>query len=145
MLICALLGVLAAQFIIPRSSQVPRLARATPRVVSPVPVGAVGDYPQILSRPLFTPTRNPSDSGLAGASANVRISDYSVLGTAIARGLATAVMRGPGEQTRSLRVGDTLLGWRVASIRRDGVVLEGAGGERTVPVTGGAPAPGMIR
>ena len=129
-----------AQFLIPGSA-IPVSGHSHPALntVRAAAVGVVGDYPQILARPLFTPTRNPSDSGLAPVGA--QLSDYSVVGTAVARGAGTAVVRDSTGQMRSLRVGDTLLGWRLAAIRPDGIVLEGAGGQRMVPVTGGAAAP----
>jgi hypothetical protein len=112
--------------------------------VNTPPVKEVGDYPQITARPLFTPTRSANDSGLAPI--NAQLSDYAVLGTAMSGGVGVVIVRGPGGQANSLRVGDALLGSRLTAIGRDAIVLEGPDGRHTLAVTGGAAlAPGANR
>jgi hypothetical protein len=98
----------------------------------------LGDYPRILERPLFTPSRGAAGAGAAGQSAATSLGDYTLVGVASVGGRGVAVLRGPGGAVASLHAGEALLGWRIAEISRAGVVLEAGGVRRAVAV--GAPA-----
>jgi hypothetical protein len=102
-------------------------------VASPTPV-----YPQILARPLFSPTRS---SVAAGAPAGAQLGDFSVVGTAIARGLALAFVRGPDGKMQTLHIGEQLLDWRLVAVRRDAIVLQSQAQQRVIPVSSSAVAP----
>lgn len=114
---------------------VPRAKAVRPVPIADPVVAVVPDYAQILMRPLFSPTRSSAGTGADDASASVQLSDFTVVGTALGRGLTTAVVRGPGGETRLLKVGDRLVGWTVAAIGRDAVVLDADGRRKELPVT----------
>jgi hypothetical protein len=110
------------------------------RQTSEPPIAAVADFPQILARPLFSPTRTSADAVSEAGAAAAQLSDYTVVGSASARGRAMAVLRSATGQVLTVHTGDTLLGWRVAAIGRDAVVFEVDGRKRILPVAGTSPA-----
>lgn len=135
--------VLLFQLVLPHPQTGPG-GRSAPTAPAADPaVAVVPDYPQILTRPLFAPTRSGDETGADATSASVQLGDFSIVGVAIGRGLATAVVRGPGGETRLLRPGDRLVGWTVAAIRRDAVALESNGRAKNLPVTA-QPASAMV-
>ena len=95
-------------------------------------VGPIPDYPQILAKSLFTPARGASDG--AAQSASTSLADYTVAGVASVGGRGLAIFRGPGAETVSLRAGQALLGWRLASVSNTGIVLQQGDARRTVAV-----------
>lgn len=109
-----------------------------------IPVAQASDYPQVLTHPLFTPSRGGSDAG--GGEAGAVLADYTFSGAIFARGVGSAILKGPGGVVRTLRVGDSLLGWQVAGIRRDQLVLQRQSEQLAVSVnaplaqSGGAPS-----
>lgn len=135
--------VLLFQLVLPHPQTAPSGRSVLTTPASDPAVAVVPDYPQILMRPLFAPTRSGDDTGADGTSASVQLSDFSVVGVAIGRDLTTAVVRGPGGETRLLRPGDRLIGWTVAAIRRDAVALESDGRTKALPVTA-QPASAMV-
>jgi hypothetical protein len=137
-----LLAILLFQLALPHPITTARGRSVLPSTTSDPAVAVVPDYPQILMRPLFSPTRSSAETGSGEASASIQLSDFSVVGVAIGHGLATAVVRGPGGEARMLRPGDRLIGWTVAGVRRDAVVLEADGRKKELPVTS-QPAPAM--
>ena len=145
-MLCAVLAAgLVLQFILPQTSDHVIGAALRPAAVVERPVAVTPDYPAILSRPLFTPGRTPSGSGADGTSANAQLSDFSVVGTAVDHSFAAAFVRGPGGGVRTLRRGDSLLGWTVAEVRRDALVLEVEGRKRELPVAAQAQPPVSVR
>ena len=129
-----LLTILLVQLVLPHPATAPKRRAVRPVPIADPAVAVVPDYPQILARPLFSPTRSSAEAGADG-SASAQLSDFSVVGVAIGQGLASAVLRGPGGETRMLKPGDRLIGWTVAAIRRDAVVLEADGRSKELPVT----------
>jgi hypothetical protein len=142
-IVALLLAILLFQLALPRPGIAPKGRSILPAPTFDPAVAVVPDYPQILIRPLFSPTRSSTETGADEASASVQLSDFSLVGVAIGRGLATAVVRGPGGETRRLRPGDRLIGWTVAAIRPDAVELEADGRKRELPVTA-QPAPAAV-
>lgn len=134
MLCATLAGVLVLQFVLPQNSGRITGAALRPAPIGDLPVAVVSDHSAILSRPLFTPGRAPGDAGSDGTTASAQLSDFSVVGVAVDRSFAAAFLRGPGGEVRTLRPGDSLLGWTVAGVRRDAVVLEVEGRKRELPV-----------
>lgn len=108
------------------------------------PVAVVPDYPAILSRPLFTPVRAPGGADTDGGGASTQLSDFTVVGVAVDRRFAAAFVRTAGGEVRTLHPGDSLLGWRVAAVRSDAVVLEVEGRKRELPVAAQAQAQPMV-
>jgi hypothetical protein len=96
------------------------------------------DYPQILSRSLFTPSRSAAGAGLASQAASAVLSDYTLVGVAHVGGRGEAVMRGPGGEVVSLRAGDSLLGWQVAEVGQASIVLQQGDIRRVVAVSSSA-------
>ncbi len=116
---------------------------ARPSLFAPAPrVAPVRDYPQILSRPLFSPSRAAGGAG-GGQAASTTLSDYTLVGVTIVKGQGLAILRGLGGEVANLRAGDALLGWRVAQIGQGGIVLQQGDVQRTVSVAASAaPKPG---
>jgi len=90
------------------------------------------DYPQILARPLFAPAR-----GLAaaqGQTASAALSDYTLVGVSRVGSRGEAVFRSASGDVLSLRLGETLLGWRLAAVEAGGIVLQQGEVTRTIKV-----------
>lgn len=100
-----------------------------------VSIAPVPDYPAILARPLFNPTR--SDAIGPGEAKPDSLSDYTLVGISITGSSATAVVRRGGEPPKSLRIGQRLGGFRLTEIHPDRVAFE-AGGETRVLSVGAA-------
>lgn len=117
---------------------------AHPLRFAPAPLAAATpDYPQILSRPLFSPTRGAAGGAGADQAASTTLSDYTLVGVTIMKGRGEAILRGPAGEVVSLRAGEALLGWRVAQIEQGAIVLQQGDVRRTVAVAGSAaPKPG---
>ena len=138
MVLPALLAVgLIAQFALPSARPAPGTAGPVAPPAATPPAGVTPGYPQILARPLFSPTRSPV---AGGAPAGAQLSDFSLVGTAIARGLRMAFLRGPDGKTQTLHVGEQLLDWRLVDIRRDRIVVQAQGRQREIPVSAGPAA-----
>ena len=125
-----------------RPASAPTAQRAEPpwRPASAGSLAGAPDYPGILSRPLFNPARGAAGAAGADQAASANLGDYSLAGVAIVRGRGVAVLRGPAGEAVSLREGDALLGWRLAAISHDGIVLQ-QGDVRRVVRAGAAAAP----
>lgn len=98
------------------------------------------DYPRILERPLFNPSRGAEGAAGAGQAASTALGDYTLVGVSSVGGRSEAIWRGAGGEVTTLRPGDALMGWRIAEIGHGGVVLEQAGVRRLVPA-GASAAP----
>jgi hypothetical protein len=151
----ALAGALAlglgVQLILPQPSPLPDVAspaRTASRLhlpatsASPAPLAVVD--PAVLERPLFSPTRSGSEA--AGAAAE---GTFTLLGVASdGRGAGTATLSDAGQPARSLRLGESLDGWRLTEVGRALAVLSRDGRSQTLHVgqaparaPAGAPAP----
>ncbi len=94
-------------------------------------------YMAMIERPLFHEKRRPLPRRPDEATLNAertRLGDLQTLhlvGTIIAKGKAMALVMGNGEkETRQVREGEELLGWKVIKIKDEGLVLTGAGLEQ---------------
>jgi hypothetical protein len=140
-LLCAVLaGALGLQFLLPQNSGPLVGTAGRPGVMVERPVALVPVYPAILARPLFTPVRAPGGADAGAGGAGAQLSDFSVVGVALGGRFAAAFVRGAGGEVRTLRPGDSLLGWKVAAVRPDAVVLEVEGRKRELPVAAQAQA-----
>jgi hypothetical protein len=85
------------------------------------PPAAIGDFPAILAHPLFNPARSSdaSEAGTPAAPAGV----FMLLGVATTRGSASAILRDAAGELRTLRLGESLDGWRLAAVGLESVVL----------------------
>jgi len=118
-------------------------AAHAPGFVPAPPIAATRDYPQILSRPLFTPARGAAGGAGADQAASTTLGDYTLVGVTIVKGRGEAILRGPAGEVVNLHFGEALLGWRVAQIGQGGIVLQQGAVRRAVPVAGSAaPKPG---
>ena len=111
-------------------------ALRTESQLAPTPIStAAPDYPQILSRSLFTPGRGLAGGAGADQTASATLSDYTLVGVASVGGRGVAVLRGPSGNSVSLHAGESLLGWQVAAIGQGGVVLQQGDVRRQVAVS----------
>jgi hypothetical protein len=112
------------------------LAPRRPRLVT---VPLLPEYAAILRVPLFTPDRQPGEVGAGATSASDTLAGYAVLGAAVSRSVATAVVSAPGVPPKTVKPGDLLEGWRVVSISRAAVTFERKSERRDLAV-GALPA-----
>lgn len=89
-------------------------------------------YAEVLTRPLFFPTRRPLPTG-AAAAPTVAVAApplaVTLRGIAVSGADAVALASEPGnEAVRHLRVGDEIGGWRVEAVGPEAIVL-GRGAE----------------
>lgn len=143
-MLCAVLaGALGLQFLLPQNSGLVAGTARRPGAMVERSVALVPDYPAILARPLFTPVRALGGAEAGGAGA--QLSDFTVVGVAVDRRFAAAFVRSAGGEVRTLRPGDSLLGWKVVAVRPDAVVLEVEGRQRELPVAAQAPAQALAQ
>jgi len=137
----ALSALVIVQIAVPAPLNLPDDPLVLPRRLAPLP-------PQVLNADgaqdqgsLFSPDRaTGGDSGAGGAGG---AGDLSLAGVARTRGFSTALLRRSDGTTAFLRVGQTVDGWRLASIGQDTVVVVRGAERQTLPVTASAaPAPG---
>ena len=139
MLVVTLVVQLARPEPMPADRSTAHVARFAPAP----PIAATRDYPQILSRPLFTPARGAVGGARADQAASTTLSDYTLVGVTIVQGRGSAILRGPAGEVVNLRTGEALLGWRVAQIGQGGIVLQQGDVRRAVSVAASAaPKPG---
>jgi hypothetical protein len=127
-----LLAAMGVQFLIPIPGVPVGPAIPQARPLAPIPIAPASDYPQVLARPLFTPSRGGSDA--AGGAAGAALADYTFAGAIFSQGVGSAILKGPAGVVRSLHVGDTLLGWQVSAVRPDQLVLQRQSEQLVVPV-----------
>jgi len=132
---------LGAQLVLPYTDvqvDVGGLAPRRPRLVT---VPLLPEYPTILRIPLFTPDRHPGEIGAGATSASDTLAGYAVLGAAVSRSAATAVVSAPGVAPKTVKPGDLLEGWRVVSVSRSRVTFERKGERRDLAVGAQPQAP----
>jgi hypothetical protein len=108
-----------------------------PTATAPLPL----DYPLVLERSLFAPARGGQGAGGVGTAA-AALSDYTLVGVVRAGAHGQAVFRATSGEVVSLHEGEALLGWRLAAVERNGVVLQQGDVRRTIPVSTDARPPG---
>ncbi len=110
-------------------------AAAIPALPKFPAIGAVDEYRAIAARPLFSPTRRPSETSAPGTTdAKVENPDGILLvGVILSPSNQLAVIRTPeDEAAREVSVGEKILDWRVEKILADRIVLRA--GDRSVEV-----------
>ncbi|MGI8841973.1 MAG: hypothetical protein ACR2F8_14510 [Caulobacteraceae bacterium] len=130
---------LALQVGLPYGQRLPQTSALAPRRPRPVTVPPVAEYPVILQAPIFSPDRKPGED-LGAAPGASTLDSYAALGVAMGRGFASALVKGPGAPTRTLRRGDTLEGWRLAGLDKEKLTFE-RGTARHVLTVGAPPVP----
>ena len=141
---CAVLAVmLVAQILLPADAPSPEPAGLAARRGRPVAVPPLPQSAAVLTAPLFAPDRRPGSARLAAAGADAaqggRLDGYAAVGVAVGRGLATAVIAAPGGGVKTLRLGESLDGWRLAALDAGRVVFVREA-ERQTLVVGAPPA-----
>lgn len=108
--------ILALQLALPYRTPLPADVSLAPRRPRPMAVPQLPTYSQLLAAPIFAPDRAPGGGGgKEGANASGSLDDVTVVGIAIARGSAAAVVRtAAGSQT--LKPGQSLEGWRLVGM-----------------------------
>ncbi|THD60625.1 hypothetical protein [Phenylobacterium sp.] len=101
------------------------------------------DYPQILVRPLFAPARGLTAA--QGQTASAALSDYTLVGVEQVGNRSEAVFRSAAGDVLSVRLGEALLGWRLAAVEPGGAVLQQGDVTRTIRVASSAAPPTGVR
>ncbi len=120
----------------PTAAPARALRRLTAAVIAPAPAPPL-DYPAILQRALFDPARSASALSAPGA-AGPAAATFTLLGVALARGRAAAVVRDGAGAVHTLSPGEALAGWRLVSVGRERAAL--SDGTVVLPLRVGAPA-----
>lgn len=141
--VAALVAGLAAQLALPGPDPLEPLAAAAPRRVPPEParfVPPLDQYPSLVRRTLFAPSRAFARAPVAGSAATAAAPAADpflavrLLGTARARNFTSAVIRDASGRAATLRLGDRVAGWRLVRIGRDAVLFAQGGARRTLVV-----------
>jgi general secretion pathway protein N len=135
---CVLLLALGLQFILPFSTVQPELSALAPRRVRPVAPPGPPQFAAVLAHPVFAPDRQPGAAELSAVGAGP-LGGYAALGVAIGRGVATAVISGPGAAARTVRMGESVEGWRLVAVDRVRLTFERDGARQSL-VVGAPPA-----
>ena len=129
-----LVAILVLQLARPGPDLQPAVRTPQARPLAAVAMTPAPTVSQALARPLFSPTRSGTDSAGGGGEASASLADYMFVGTTFARQAGTAIVRTSAGSSRSLHVGDGLLGWTVAVIHPSEMVLERQAERMTVTV-----------
>jgi len=86
----------------------------------------------ILARPLFSPSRRPSQSNLGNAADDSGLADSRLAGIVIEPGRRFAIFAPQGAKLLTVTEGETVSGWRVESISPHEVSLSGPDGTKTL-------------
>ena len=128
-----LLGLLA-QFVLPGTTVLPAGSALLPRNIRVAAIPAIGDYPIIRGRPLFTPSRQFDEVVASAKATESNTGNFSIAGIATGRGLATAFIKNHDGTATAVHVGMVHEGWTVAAIHRDSVTFTRADARIDVPV-----------
>lgn len=85
--------------------------RARPPVESPLPT-----YSALLQNPLFAPDRSPGGTSIKGAKGPGSLDQLTVVGIAMRRGAATAIVKGSDGTSQVLKPGEEIAGWRLSGV-----------------------------
>lgn len=127
------------QIALPWSERLPASSALALRPPPPVAVPPPGQYPVILAAPIFSPDRKPGEDTGSAPGANA-LDAYTALGVATGRGLATALVKGPGAGPQVIRPGQELEGWKLVGLDRNKLTFE-RNGARHVLTIGAAASP----
>jgi hypothetical protein len=138
--LCVALGLgVIVQFVLPWNDPLPPASPLASRRPRPVTIPAPGQYPVILGAPIFSPDRKPGEDTGSAPGANA-LDAYTALGVATGRGLATALIKGPGAGPQLIRLGQELEGWKLVGLDRQKLTFE-RNGARHVLAIGAAATP----
>ena len=109
---------------------------APAKLLPPVtPTPAEQAYPEVVARPLFTPTRRPAPTQQVAAAPAFNRGQFQLLGVIIAGNSKTAMLREKASgKIHRVDVGREVNGIKVASIERDTVTLAQGGESEVVPL-----------
>ena len=135
---CALVLVLAMQFVLPSQTPLPDDQGLAPRRARPVVAPPLPEYSAILAAPVFAPDRRPSSGG---DSAQAAAAGFTILGIAVGRGVGAAVLKSPDGATHVMRPGDTVAGWRLVGLDHAHLILDRQGKRLSLAFDPDHPAP----
>jgi hypothetical protein len=109
---------------------------APAKLLPPVtPTPAEQAYPEVVARPLFTPTRRPAPAQQVAAAPTFNRGQFQLLGVIIAGNSKTAMLREKASgKIHRVDLGREVNGIKVASIERDTVTLAQGGETEVVPL-----------
>ena len=109
---------------------------APAKLLPPVtPTPAEQAYPEVVARPLFTPTRRPAPAQQVAAAPTFNRGQFQLLGVIIAGNSKTAMLREKASgKIHRVDLGREVNGIKVASIERDAVTLAQGGETEVVPL-----------
>ena len=115
MLVGLLVAMMLLQLALTRDPGLPsESAGRAPGMAVDVAVRSIPASPEILTRPLFSPTRRGGNP--AGASADAPWGDVTVAGMVSGRGFARAMLRLPDGTVQSVPLGGGFRGWRLEAL-----------------------------
>jgi hypothetical protein len=118
------------------SAKRPVAMRPEPDAPSRVPGPRVDELlATVLSRPLFSPTRQPAARANSDQPSGPGLKDVRLTGIVIEPGRRLAIFAMPGAKPMVRREGETLNDWRIDSITLGEVVLSGPAGSATLQPT----------
>jgi hypothetical protein len=101
---------LLLQLALPPETPLPTDPMLAPRHMRPVKATPVPEYPAILSAPIFAPDRAPAATEGAGPEA------LTLAGLAVGKGVGVAIVRAQGAAPQSVRLGESVMGWRLTGV-----------------------------
>ena len=117
---------LLLQLALPPETQLPTDPMLAPRHTRPVKATPIPEYPAILSAPIFAPDRAPAAAEGAGASA------LSLAGLGLGKGFGVAIVRAEGGAPQSVRLGESVDGWRLTAVDPKHAIFERDGRKITL-------------
>lgn len=118
----------------------PASAKLLPATVAVAPEQA---YPEVVARPLFTPTRRPAPPQAVAAASAFNRGQFQLLGVIMAGNSKTAMLREKSNgKIHRVEQGREVNGIKVASIDREAVTLAQGGETEVVPLQVQKGAPG---
>ncbi len=134
---------LGLQFLLPYKGAVPEAGALAVRRPRPVTIPLLPEYSAILKAPLFAPDRKPGETGVSANGAAGTLTSYAALGAATGRGIATAIVSGPGNAVKTLKIGDEVDGWRLSRVTTTKLTFERNGVEHVLVI--GEPAEALAK
>ncbi|MGE5097629.1 MAG: hypothetical protein ACM3SO_21005, partial [Betaproteobacteria bacterium] len=116
----------------PVKPAMPASAKLLPATVAVAPEQA---YPEVVARPLFTPTRRPAPPQAVAAAQAFNRGQFQLLGVIMAGNSKTAMLREKSNgKIHRVEQGREVNGIKVASIDREAVTLAQGGETEVVPL-----------
>jgi hypothetical protein len=132
-----LLLALAVQMLIPGTQPFTEGALVAPRRPHLVAAPPPPHFEAVLRAPIFSPDRKPGELDDSTPGAGV-LDGFTAMGVSIGHGFASAVLKGPEGNIRTVHVGDTVLDWRLVLIESSQLTFGRDTIRRQIPV--GKPA-----